>query len=157
MLKVLCLPINATTKLFEKLTLVGSLSLAVRIYLFRVFFVAGLTKYNSWQTTLILFENEYNVPLLPYKLAAQLGTAAELILPVVLLLGVATRLTAFSLFVFNLVAVIAYSHFLFGDNGFYGLVDHIIWGYMCIALMAVGGGKFTMDALFKKVCPNYKA
>jgi putative oxidoreductase len=43
-----------------------------------------------------LFENEYQVPLIPWELAAYLGTAAELILPIFLVVGLATRLMAFS-------------------------------------------------------------
>jgi putative oxidoreductase len=55
-----------------------------------------------------LFENEYQVPLIPWELAAYLGTATELILPVFLILGLATRLMAVKLFVFNVVAVVSY-------------------------------------------------
>ncbi|MCB1998902.1 MAG: hypothetical protein KDG57_24000, partial [Rhodoferax sp.] len=38
--------------------------LAARLYLAQVFFLAGLTKLGDWETTLLLFENEYQVPLL---------------------------------------------------------------------------------------------
>ena len=46
------------------------LDFAVRFWLARVFFLSGLTKIQSWDSTLSLFESEYAVPLLPPELAA---------------------------------------------------------------------------------------
>ena len=40
------------------------LDFGVRIFVGMMFFKAGLTKISNWNTTLYLFENEYNVPLL---------------------------------------------------------------------------------------------
>ena len=82
------------------------LDLAIRIWVGMVFFQSGLTKIQSWDTTLSLFENEYSVPILPPNVAAYLGTANELILPVFLVLGLGGRLSAAALFVFNIIAVI---------------------------------------------------
>lgn len=48
------------------------------------------------------------MPLLAPAVAALLGTAAELALPVLLLLGLGTRFAALALFAFNVVAVISY-------------------------------------------------
>ncbi|MBA2721649.1 MAG: DoxX family membrane protein, partial [Methylibium sp.] len=48
--------------------------LAARVYIGAAFFRSGLTKLADWETTLLLFENEYAVPLLPHELAAVLGT-----------------------------------------------------------------------------------
>ncbi|CAC9521347.1 Rhomboid family protein [uncultured Gammaproteobacteria bacterium] len=90
--------------------------LFLRLYAADGFFRSGLTKLGSWDSELpflssdaqYLFENEYQVPLIPWELAAYLGTATELILPVFLILGLATRLMAVKLFVFNVVAVVSY-------------------------------------------------
>ncbi len=90
--------------------------LFLRLYVADGFFRSGLTKLGSWDSELpflssdaqYLFENEYQVPLIPWELAAYLGTATELILPVFLILGLATRLMAVKLFVFNVVAVVSY-------------------------------------------------
>ena len=57
-------------------------ALVARAYLAQVFFLSGLTKIRDWDTTLLLFTEEYRVPLLPPDLAAVLGTAGELVLPV---------------------------------------------------------------------------
>jgi len=50
-----------------------------------------------------LFENKYNVPLLPPEFAAMLGTALELLLPVLLVLGLAGRFSAFARFAFTII------------------------------------------------------
>ena len=62
-------------------------ALAARVYVAQVFFLAGVTKLRDWSSTLDLFAYEYQVPLLPPVLAAWLGTAGELILPILLVLG----------------------------------------------------------------------
>src|SRR5262249_57023588 len=62
--------------------------LAIRLCVAKGVFMSGLTKIQSWDSTLSLFENEYAVPLLSPELAAYLGTAAELCLPPLLVLGI---------------------------------------------------------------------
>ena len=56
--------------------------LAARVYVGFAFFASGLTKLNEWGTTLALFMDEYKVPLLPPVVAAVMGTAGELVLPI---------------------------------------------------------------------------
>lgn len=116
-------------------------ALALRIYVARVFFTSGMIKLGNWAGTLGLFENEFHVPLLPPHAAAVLGTAAELGLPVFLVLGLGTRAAAFALFVFNIVAVISYPGL--SDAG---LKDHMIWGTMLLATLFYGPGKISVDA-----------
>ena len=69
-------------------------ALAARLYIAQVFWLAGLTKIRDWETTLLLFTEEYRVPLLPPAWAAVSGTAGELLLPVLLVLGLGGRLAA---------------------------------------------------------------
>ena len=76
---------------------------AARVYLAKVFFLSGLTKINSWPSTLALFNDEYSVPLLSPELAAYLATAGELVLPVLLLLGLCTPVAALGLMLMTLV------------------------------------------------------
>ena len=66
----------------------------LRLYVGRVFFASGLIKLSNWDATLALFANEYHVPVLSPHLAAILGTAAEVGLPVFLVLGLGTRFMA---------------------------------------------------------------
>lgn len=58
------------------------LLLFCRLWVAWVFFNSGLIKIASWDSTLYLFEFEYQVPLLPWEFAAYSGTFAELVLPV---------------------------------------------------------------------------
>ncbi|MHB1204867.1 MAG: DoxX family protein, partial [Rhodospirillaceae bacterium] len=71
--------------------------LAVRLWMARVFFQSGRTKLADWAITVSLFQDEYNVPLLPPAVAAVMGTAFELGMPVFLTLGLGSRLAALPL------------------------------------------------------------
>ena len=82
-------------------------ALAARAYVAWVFFASGLTKLRDWETTVFLFTEEYHVPLLSPTAAALSGTAGELVLPVLLVLGLAGRFAALGLSVVNVVAVIS--------------------------------------------------
>ncbi|MBY4678076.1 DoxX family protein [Marinobacterium arenosum] len=115
-------------------------ALVLRVWLFRVFFVSGLTKIQSWSTTLTLFEYEYDVPLLSPAMAAYLATGAELILPSLLLVGLLGRFSALALFVFNLVAVTSYP-----DISPAGVQQHIMWGVMLAYFVVSGPGKLSLD------------
>jgi putative oxidoreductase len=122
-----------------------AIDLAVRLTVAAVFFKSGLTKIASWDSTLFLFENEYAVPLLPPELAAYLGTAAELALPVLLVLGLGTRFAALALFVFNIVAVISYP-----DLGAIGLKDHQYWGLFLLVTLFHGPGRLSLDHFIQR-------
>ncbi len=115
--------------------LIPLLLLFTRLWVAWVFFKSGMVKYSSWDSTLYLFEYEYQVPLLPWQLAAYMGTAAELILPVFLVLGLFTRPMALVLFVFNIIAVVSYP--LLWEKGFF---DHQLWGGMMMLVNVFWGG-----------------
>ncbi|WP_394213081.1 DoxX family protein [Enterovibrio calviensis] len=121
------------------------LLLISRLWVAWVFFRAGQTKIASWDSTLYLFEYEYQVPVLPWEMAAYLGTAAELVLPVFLLLGLLTRPAAFALFVFNIVAVVSYP--ALWDKGFF---DHQMWGVMLLVTTVWGPGLLALDNKLKQ-------
>jgi putative oxidoreductase len=104
-----------------------------------------MIKLGNWAGTLSLFQNEYHVPLLPPTLAAYLGTAAEIGLPVFLALGLGTRAAAFALFVFNIVAATSYP-----DLSAAGLKDHILWGTILLVTLFYGPGKIALDELIKR-------
>lgn len=114
--------------------------LAARVYVAWVFFVSGLTKIRDWGTTLALFTDEYKVPLLPPAFAAFLGTAGELVLPVLLVIGLATRFSALGLFVVNAVAVMALQEIAPA-----ALQQHLLWGALLAGIAIFGGGKWTME------------
>ncbi|MBD9361646.1 DoxX family protein [Methylomonas sp. EbB] len=125
--------------------LLGSLtpwsSLLLRCWVAYAFWISGLLKIQSWDSTLYLFENEYAVPLLPADLAAVLATAIELIGPVLLALGLCGRVAAVLLFLLNIVAVISYP-----DLGGAGIEQHKEWGVMLLVCCLQGPGKLSLDA-----------
>jgi putative oxidoreductase len=118
--------------------------LTIRGYLCWVFFRSGLAKIQSWDSTVYLFENEFSVPLLNPETAAWLGAAAELSLPLLLLLGLGSRAAAGALFVFNIIAVISYP-----DLSAAGVNMHYLWGWLMLVIVFHGAGKLSVDALIK--------
>jgi len=126
-------------------TLTPLLDLGIRLWVANVFWKSGLTKIQSWDSTVALFTYEYQVPLLSPALAAALGTAVELVFPVLLVLGLAGRLSAGVLFVFNIVAVISYP-----DLNEIGLKDHIYWGILLLVTLLHGPGRLSVDHLLRK-------
>ena len=125
-----------------------ALDLAIRLYVANVFFRSGLLKIGNWDGTLYLFENEYRVPLLPPEAAAWLGTFGELVFPPLLALGLAARFAAFSLFAFNIVAVVAFWHVLGGNQA--ALMSHVYWGTLLLVTLCHGPGKLSIDQLLRK-------
>ena len=142
--------IQCTTK-YSRLVIRGLdylsplLDLGIRLWVADVFWKSGLTKIASWDNTVLLFENEYSVPLLPPEVAAALGTFTELVFPVFLVLGLGGRFAAFVLFVFNYIAVISYP-----DLNPVGLKDHMYWGILLLVLLFHGPGKISVDHFIKR-------
>ncbi|HEY0821916.1 MAG TPA: DoxX family membrane protein, partial [Rhizobacter sp.] len=101
-----------------------------------------LTKIHDWDTTLALFADEYQVPLLPPPVAAVMGTAGELVLPVLLLLGLGGRFAALGLSVVNAVAVLSLAEIAPA-----ALQQHVFWGSLLLALLLWGPGKWSLDRL----------
>jgi putative oxidoreductase len=121
--------------------------LAIRLAVANVFWKSGLTKLQSWDTALQLFEYEYAVPLLSPTVAAYVGTAAEVGLPVLLALGLFGRFSALALFVFNIIAVISYP-----DLSDAGRQFHILWGLLLAVTVAHGPGAWSLDRLINRRC-----
>lgn len=117
--------------------------LAARLYVSLAFFRSGLTKITDWDTTLALFHDEYHVPLLPPELAAWMGTAGELALPVLLACGLFGRFAALGLSVVNAVAVASLA-----DIAPAALQQHVFWGSLLAALALWGPGRWSLDALW---------
>jgi len=114
--------------------------LAARLWVANVFIKSGLTKIQSFSTTIQLFKYEYSVPLLPPEVAAYLGTFTELSFPVLLALGLGGRLAAVVLFLFNIIAVLSYP-----DLGAAGREQHLVWGILLFMTLAHGPGKLSLD------------
>lgn len=132
--------ISCCTKLGKMKTFtpwLQSLALLVaRLWMAKVFFMSGLTKIKSWDSTIALFADEYNVPLLPPELAAYMATAAELSLPVLLVLGLLTPLAALGLMGMTLVIEL----FVYP-----GTTEHYYWLIIFGIILTHGSGKFGAD------------
>lgn len=115
--------------------------LFLRIWLGLVFFRAGLVKLNDWEATVYLFAEEYKVPFLPPELAAVLGAATELGAPLLLFIGLGTRLAALPLL--GLVATIQFV--LGAANPAYDQQEHIYWLLLLCVIVLRGGGMLSAD------------
>lgn len=127
---------------------------ALRIYVAWQFLKSGWLKLQDWETTLFLFEEEYKVPFLSPGLAAVLGTAGEIVLPLLLSVGLATRCAALGLSVVNVTAVVAYAHVLLSDGFEAALAQHCLWGLMLITVLVFGPGRLSADNYFAPVRPD---
>ena len=123
--------------------------LAIRLWIAKVFFMSGLLKVKSWQTTLALFADEYKVPVLSPEIAAYLATAAELTLPVLLVLGLMTPVAAAGLFLMTLVIEL----FVYP-----GTTDHYHWLLLLAVLITHGSGRFGADFwLVSNMMPRFSS
>lgn len=120
-------------------------ALLARLYVANAFFSSGLTKLRDWDITLSLFMDEYHVPLLPPELAAWMGTAGELVLPVLLVLGLGGRFAALGLSVVNVMAVLSLSEIAPA-----ALQQHITWGVLLLTLALYGPGAWAADRFINK-------
>ena len=120
-------------------------ALLARLYVAQVFFASGLTKLRDWDITLSLFTDEYKVPFLSPTVAAFMGTAGEIGLPVLLVLGLGGRFAALGLCVVNVVAVVSLAEIAPA-----ALQQHITWGVVLAALAIYGGGPWAADRWLKK-------
>jgi len=121
--------------------LAPALDLGLRLFLANVFFKSGLTKIATWESTLYLFSDVYQVPLLPPEVAALLATGAELGLPVLLVLGLFSRFAAAGLLILNLVAVVSY----YSGLSEAGLSQHLYWGILLAVLLVSSRGAWSVD------------
>lgn len=118
--------------------------LALRVFPAMVFLQSGRTKveglFTIKESTWFLFEHEYALPLIPPNIAAVMAATAEHVLPVLMILGFATRLSALGLL--GMTAVI--QTFVYPD----AWVTHGLWASALLALIARGPGALSLDRLF---------
>ena len=137
--------INFYNSIFGKLDFIQPVMLlAARFYVAWVFFKAGLTKLRDWESTLLLFEYEYVVPVLNFEVAAYLATFGEIVLPIALVIGLFSRKAALGLFIVNYIAVIS-----FEDLPAAAFNEHILWGTLMLLVAVWGTGKLSLDSFFK--------
>ncbi len=118
--------------------------LTLRLPIAVVFWRSGRTKVEGWNifsvkdTQYFLFREEFGVPL--PELTAHLTALAEHILPVLLVLGLFTRLSALGMFTMTMVIQL----FVYPDAW---LSAHMFWAVILLAVMALGPGTISLDKL----------
>lgn len=123
----------------------GLLALCARLALGAIFFQSGRTKVEGFLTvtegTYTLFREEYRVPLLPPEIAAHLATYGEHLLPVLLVAGLLTRLSALG--ILGMTAVIQL--FVYPD----AWPTHLSWATLALYLAGRGAGALSLDGALR--------
>lgn len=119
----------------------GVIAAIARIAAATIFLRSGLLKIEGWAdgVTVALFRDEYRLPLLPPETAAWLATAAELALPPLLIVGLATRFAAAALLAMTLVIQVFVYPNAFDTHG--------VWAVALLFLMKHGAGPLSLDRL----------
>ncbi len=118
----------------------SAVALVSRFALASVFWRSAQTKVNGFsirEETFFLFREEYKVPLLAPDLAAYLATIGEHVFSVLLLVGLASRLSALGLFGMTVVIQL----FVFPD----GWPEHILWVALQLLIISRGPGTVSLD------------
>lgn len=154
---VLKIFVDAPARLFSRIP-DGATALLARVSIAATFWRSGQTKIQGlaidlvegrfefgWprfaDATIDLFRDEYRLPFLPPEWAAGLASAAEHVFPILLLLGLATRLSAAALLMMTLVIQI----FVYPS----AWPVHGLWAVALLFLMAKGAGAVSLDHLLR--------
>lgn len=132
-----------------------AIALCARVALFFVFWNSVQTKihgmtffgqhfafWNLTGNTTMLFEYEYDLPLLPPALAAHMATFGEFFLSLGLLFGLMTRLSALGLLVMTAVIQI----FVYPS----AWALHLLWAVGLIYLVKHGANSISLDKLLRQ-------
>ncbi len=118
------------------------IALTARIAAGGVFWRSGQTKVEGWSirdATFYLFREEYRLPVIPPELAAYLATVSEHLFSVLLIVGLASRLSATALFFMTAVIQV----FVYPD----AWSEHILWATALLVVIARGPGAVSLDHL----------
>ena len=121
------------------------LLLVARVGIAAIFFLSGRTKVEGFLTlrdsTYELFRTEYALPLMNPVVAAHVAAYSEHLFPILLVLGLFSRVSAGGLLVMTTVIEV----FVYPD----AWPTHLSWAGLLLPLIALGGGKLSLDQLFK--------
>jgi putative oxidoreductase len=136
---------NGLADRLQRLLNDSALCLVARLGIASIFFLSGRTKVEGLLSitpgTYELFQSEYALPLLSPWLAAHLATYAEHLFPLLLVLGLFTRLSALALL--GMTAVIQI--FVYPD----AWPTHLSWAGLLLLLIGRGAGALSLDRLLR--------
>lgn len=134
---------NACIRFAEKL-LAPITMLVARIYVAKIFWDSGVLKFEDWETTIYLFREEFKLPIISPETAATLAVYMEVGLPVLLVVGLASRMAAGGLFVMTLVI-----EFLVDSSP-----HHHFWMIILALIVTHGPNVLSLDYFFRKKWGN---
>jgi putative oxidoreductase len=140
-------PFDLLARTAHKLLPLSPLLLIQRLGIAAVFFMSGRTKIaeGSWLTiddsAFELFRTDYHLPFIAPVPAAYAATTAEHLFPILLVLGLFTRVSAGGLLVMTSVIEI----FVYPDSW----PTHLSWAGLLLPLVALGGGKLSFDCFLR--------
>ncbi len=120
------------------------IALLSRLVIATVFWRSGQTKVDGFHVTdaaIYLFREEYKLPLIDPVWAANLAALAEHLFPALLVIGLASRLSALGLMGVTLIIQI----FVYPDS----YIDHGLWAIALLVIIARGPGVLSLDHLIK--------
>jgi putative oxidoreductase len=108
-----------------------------------------LVSKGNWDSTLYLFTEEHPVPLLSAEVAAFIGTSFEVLCPLLLIIGLFSRFSAFILLAMTAFIQITY----------FQATDHLHWMLFAGIIVTYGADKLSLDYLVRKQflsCHKYR-
>jgi putative oxidoreductase len=121
------------------------IALAARIFPAAVFWQSGATKVAGFHlkpSAIMLFENEYRLPLIDPTIAAYASAFSEHFFPILLVIGLATRFSALALLFMTAVIEI----FVYPD----AWPTHGVWATCFLVVIARGPGRLSLDHLIAR-------
>lgn len=121
------------------------IAIVARLSIAAVFWNSGQTKLDGWRVSenaVYLFEHEYALPLISPVIAAHLATLAEHLLPLLLVIGLGSRLAALGLLAMTLVIQI----FVYPG----AWPTHGTWAACLLLIIARGPGRLSLDQLITR-------
>jgi putative oxidoreductase len=123
------------------------LAVPLRLGVAWIFWSSAQVKLINWQRTIELFAEEYRVPLLPPEIAAAIALSIEIACPILLVLGLFTRLAV--LVLLGMTAVIQI--FVYPE----AWPTHLQWAAMMLVLLCRGAGALSIDRLlWRRLSPK---
>lgn len=116
-----------------------------RVAIAAIFFLSGRTKVDGWLTVndsaYALFRDEFKLPLIPPEMAANAAAWAEHLFPVLLVMGLFTRMAALALLGMTLVIQVL----VYPD----AWPTHLSWAGLLLYLVGRGGGRLSLDQILR--------